>query len=233
MTATDPFATRNRTDSRLPKPLSEGSRFFQRLERRYADVFASLPQASPTREVLEQAYAVLRTQFEVGAALRVLRQWTMHRLIQLDCEQNASLETVTLGVTHLAEIALDKACQSAFETLDARHGEPLTATGQRAQFWVIGMGKLGARELNVSSDIDLIYVYDEDGETAGNAEGLHRISVHEYFARAVKAIYSLVGDTTEHGFVFRIDLALRPNGNSGPSVVSLGSFGRVFAGPRA
>ncbi len=224
MTATDPFATRNRTDSRLPKPLSEGSRFFQRLERRYADVFASLPQASPTREVLEQAYAVLRTQFEVGAALRVLRQWTMHRLIQLDCEQNASLETVTLGVTHLAEIALDKACQSAFKTLDARHGEPLTATGQRAQFWVIGMGKLGARELNVSSDIDLIYVYDEDGETAGNAEGLHRISVHEYFARAVKAIYSLVGDTTEHGFVFRIDLALRPNGNSGPSVVSLGAL---------
>ena len=224
MTATDPFATRLRTDSRLPKPLSEGSRFFQRLERRYADVFASLPQASPTRESLEQAYAILRVQFEVGAALRVLRQWTMHRLIQLDCEHQATLETVTLGVTHLAEIALDKACQSAFETLDARHGEPLTAAGQRAQFWVVGMGKLGARELNVSSDIDLIYVYDEDGETAGNAEGLNRISVQEYFARAVKAIYSLVGDTTEHGFVFRIDLALRPNGNSGPSVVSLGAL---------
>ena len=151
MTATDPFATRLRTDSRLPKPLSEGSRFFQRLERRYADVFASLPQASPTREALEQAYVMLRAQFEVGAALRVLRQWTMHRLIQLDCEHHASLETVTLGVTHLAEIALDKACQSAFETLDARHGEPLTAAGQRAQFWIVGMGKLGARELNAVS----------------------------------------------------------------------------------
>ena len=224
MTAIDPFETGIRTDSRLPKPLSEGSRFFQRLERRYADVFASLPQATPTREVLEQAYTTLRAQFEVGAALRVLRQWTMHRLIKLDCEQDAALETVTLCVTQLAEIALDQACQSAFETLDARHGEPQTPAGQRAQFWVIGMGKLGARELNVSSDIDLIYVFDEDGETAGNAEGLHRISVHEYFARAVKAIYSLVGDTTEHGFVFRIDLALRPNGNSGPSVVSLGAL---------
>ena len=224
MTAIDPFETGIRTDSRLPKPLSEGSRFFQRLERRYADVFASLPQATPTREVLEQAYTLLRTQFEVGAALRVLRQWTMHRLIKLDCEQDAALETVTLCVTQLAEFALDQACQSAFETLDARHGEPLTPAGQRAQFWVIGMGKLGARELNVSSDIDLIYVFDEDGETTGNAEGLHRISVHEYFARAVKAIYSLVGDTTEHGFVFRIDLALRPNGNSGPSVVSLGAL---------
>ena len=86
------------------------------------------------------------------------------------------------------------------------------------------MGKLGARELNVSSDIDLIYVYDEDGETAGNAEGLGKVSVQEYFSRAVKAIFTLVGDTTEHGFVFRMDLALRPNGNSGPSVVSLGAL---------
>ena len=224
MTAIDPFQTGIRTESRLPKPLSEGSRFFQRLERRYADLFASLPQGAPTREALEQAYTLLRAQFDVGAALRILRQWTMHRLIKLDCEQAAPLETVTLCVTQLAEFALDQACQSAFETLDARHGEPLNRAGQRAQFWVIGMGKLGARELNVSSDIDLIYVFDEDGETAGNAEGLHRISVHDYFARAVKAIYSLVGDTTEHGFVFRIDLALRPNGNSGPSVVSLGAL---------
>jgi glutamate-ammonia-ligase adenylyltransferase len=224
MTATNPFESGQRADSSCRKPLSEGSRFFQRLERRYGDVFASLPQETPTREVLERAYDLLCGQFEVGAALRVLRQWTLYRLIKLDCEQEAPLDVVTRCVTQLAEIALDRACQSTFQTLDARHGQPLTASGQRAQFWVIGMGKLGARELNVSSDIDLIYVFDEDGETAGNTEGLHRISVHEYFARAVKAIYSLVGETTEHGFVFRIDLALRPNGNSGPSVVSLGAL---------
>jgi glutamate-ammonia-ligase adenylyltransferase len=83
------------------------------------------------------------------------------------------------------------------------------------------MGKLGARELNVSSDIDLIYVYDEDGETAGDAVGRGRLSNQEYFARAVRAIYLLIGETTEHGFVFRVDLALRPNGNSGPPAVSL------------
>lgn len=225
MTATGPLALAKRTDSSRPRPLSESSRFFQRLQRRYAEVFLRLPQETPTREVLEQAYAILLEHFvEVGATLRVLRQWTLYRLIQLDCDQEASVETVTRCVTQLAEFALDKACFSAFQALDARHGEPLTLFGQRAQFWVIGMGKLGARELNVSSDIDLIYVFDEDGETAGTAEGLGRISVQEYFARAVKAIYSLVGDITEHGFVFRIDLALRPNGNSGPSVVSLGAL---------
>jgi glutamate-ammonia-ligase adenylyltransferase len=100
----------------------------------------------------------------------------------------------------------------------------MLASGERAEFWVIGMGKLGARELNVSSDIDLIYVYDEDGETLGNAQGIGKISVQEYFSRAVKALFTLIGETTEHGFVFRMDLALRPNGNSGPSVVSLGAL---------
>ena len=65
----------------------------------------------------------------------------------------------------------------------------------------------------MSSDIDLIYVYDQDGETAADANGRGRLSNQEYFGRAVRAIYSLIGDTTEHGFVFRVDLALRPNGN--------------------
>ena len=225
MTATSPFATDPDMDSKRPPPLSEGSRFFLRLQRRYADAFASLPLGAPHRELLNQAYQQLRSQgHAVGPALRILRQWAMARLLTLDCEQDASLHTITLGVTHLAELALDEACRQAFHDLDERHGAPLLASGERAEFWVVGMGKLGARELNVSSDIDLIYVYDEDGETAGNAQGAGKISVQEYFARAVKALFTLVGETTEHGFVFRMDLALRPNGNSGPSVVSLGAL---------
>ena len=225
MTATSPFETDPDMDSKRPLPLAEGSRFFQRLQRRYADVFATLPKGVPHRELLNQAYQQLRSQgHAVGPALRILRQWSMARLLTLDCDQGASLETITLGVTHLAEMALDEACQQAFHDLDERHGAPMLASGERAEFWVIGMGKLGARELNVSSDIDLIYVYDEDGETLGNAQGVGKISAQEYFGRAVKALFTLIGETTEHGFVFRMDLALRPNGNSGPSVVSLGAL---------
>ena len=229
MTATSSFETDPDMDSQRPPPLSEGSRFFQRLQRRYADVFAALPKGVPHRELLNQAYLQLRSQgHAVGPALRILRQWSMARLLTLDCDQGASLETISLGVTHLAEMALDEACQQAFHDLDERHGAPILASGERAEFWVIGMGKLGARELNVSSDIDLIYVYDEDGETLGNAQGIGKISVQEYFSRAVKALFTLIGETTEHGFVFRMDLALRPNGNSGPSVVSLGALEEYF-----
>ncbi|MFD0667832.1 bifunctional [glutamate--ammonia ligase]-adenylyl-L-tyrosine phosphorylase/[glutamate--ammonia-ligase] adenylyltransferase [Ramlibacter sp. MAHUQ-53] len=202
-------------------PPSAHSRFVQRLRRRYAGELALLPPGPPTHATMAAAWEALRPRCEdTGTALRILRQLVMERLVCLDCEQGAPLADITRGVTELAEFALDHACREAFTQLDAQHGAPRRADGARAQLWIIGMGKLGARELNVSSDIDLIYVYDQDGETDGAAVGQRRISNHEYFAKAVKLIYALVGDTTEHGFVFRVDLALRPNGNSGPPAVS-------------
>ena len=194
------------------------SRFFQRIDRRYADFLALLAPGEPQRAAMQNTYdALLGKGLDVSAALRILRQLVMHRLIKLDCEQYAPLRVVTRAVTDLAELALEIALKTAYEELDARHGSPLNA----ANMWIVGMGKLGARELNVSSDIDLIYVYDQDGETLGNTEGRNKISNHEYFCKAVKIVYDLVGATTEHGFVFRVDLALRPHGNSGPAAVSL------------
>ena len=139
-----------------------------------------------------------------------------------------TLQDVTSAMTDLAQLALDVALQDTSTMLDALHGAPLTPGGQRARLWVVGMGKLGARELNVSSDIDLIYVYDHDGESAGRADGRGQISNHEYFAQQVKAIFALIGEVTEHGFVFRVDLALRPNGSSGPAAVSLDALQEYF-----
>lgn len=212
-----------------PSRLSGHSRFAQRLRRRYEGQLTLLAPGAPTRACMLAAFEVICAQgHDHPTALRILRQLVMERLLVLDCEQAAPLGTITSAVTELAEIALDIACTHAFAELDAQFGAPMTAEGALAQFWIVGMGKLGARELNVSSDIDLVYVYDCDGETAGTAGGRGHISNHEYFARAVKAIYSVVGDTTEHGFVFRMDLALRPNGNSGPPAVSLGALEEYF-----
>ena len=138
------------------------------------------------------------------------------------------LHVVTRTMTELAELALDVAMQHSREALDAQYGAPQAPGSLPARMWVVGMGKLGARELNVSSDIDLIYVYDHDGETAGRPDGRGQISNHEYFARQVRAVFSLIGDATEHGFVFRVDLALRPNGNSGPAAISLSALEEYF-----
>ena len=215
------------------------SRFVQRIRRRYADQLALLQPGEPTRASMEAALLALRAQgLDTSAALRVLRQLVIERLVVLDCEglpaEQAALDVVTRAMTELAELALDVAMLESRTALDAQYGAPQTDSGMAAQMWVIGMGKLGARELNVSSDIDLIYVYDHDGLTAGRpgaSEGeakRSRISNHEYFAHQVKAIYALVGETTEHGFVFRVDLALRPHGGSGPAAMSLSALEDYF-----
>ena len=209
--------------------LSAFSRFVQRLRRRYAAELQLLAPGTPDRASMQQTWQALRDRGDdTGTALRILRQVVMERLIRLDCDEYAPLSLVTGVVTELAEFALDIACTHARAELDATHGPALGPDGKPTALWVVGMGKLGARELNVSSDIDLVYVYDEDGETAGSAEGRGRLSNHEYFARMVKAIYTLVGETTEHGFVFRVDLMLRPNGNSGPAAVSVGALEEYF-----
>jgi [glutamine synthetase] adenylyltransferase / [glutamine synthetase]-adenylyl-L-tyrosine phosphorylase len=235
-------------ESSAPAPaLAEHSRFVQRIRRRYSAELACLPPGAPVHASMRIALAqLLERGLDMAAALRVLRQLVLERLAVLDCEQQAPLEVITRSVTELAELALDEACKLAWAELDATYGEPIVDVArestfgtlanlntpepgaQRAHMWVVGMGKLGARELNVSSDIDLIYVYDHDGETTGNAQGRNRISNHEYFGKAVKHIYNTVGETTEHGQVFRVDLALRPNGNSGPSAVSLNALEEYF-----
>jgi glutamate-ammonia-ligase adenylyltransferase len=222
MTAGAPSGSAEPASRKAPPPLSAYSRFVQRLRRRYADELPLLPAGHPEQPHMQQAFEALRERgFGIADSLRIVRQLVMERLVTLDCDQHAPLQVVTTAVTQLAEFALDVACIEAERELEATYGAPMSEDGRRAQLWVIGMGKLGARELNVSSDIDLIYVYDLAGETVGNAHGMNRVSNQEYFAAMVKRIYALVGDLTEHGLVFRVDLALRPNGNSGPPVVSL------------
>jgi glutamate-ammonia-ligase adenylyltransferase len=198
------------------------SRFAQRVRRRFEQQLTLLAPGLPTPLHLTATFDALKAAGQDNAsALRITRALVLERLLCLDCDAQATLGQVTQAMTDLAEFALNKALSEVLAALDAVHGAPLTPTGLRAELWIVGMGKLGARELNVSSDIDLIYVYDEDGDTLGDVHGRGRITNHEYFGKAVRAIYNLVGDVTDHGFVFRVDLALRPNGNSGPAAVSL------------
>lgn len=201
------------------------SRFVQRIRRRYEAERALLPPGAPGFETIVALVGTLRERGrELPAALRVARQLVLERLAVLDVEDAAPLETVTATMTWLAEASLELALAQARLDADERYGAALDADGRPVDLWIIGMGKLGARELNVSSDIDLIYVYEDEGQTAGPRP----VSFHEYFAFVAKRLYALVGETTEDGFVFRVDLALRPNGNSGPPVVSLGMLEEYF-----
>ncbi|WP_089416292.1 bifunctional [glutamate--ammonia ligase]-adenylyl-L-tyrosine phosphorylase/[glutamate--ammonia-ligase] adenylyltransferase [Vitreoscilla filiformis] len=209
----------------LSPALASHSRFVQRVRRRYDAELALLPAGVPDVATITTLVQTLQNRGRpLVSALRVARQLVIERLAVLDIEQRVPLNVITLAMTHLAEATLEVALAQARIEADDRHGPPMTETGQPIDFWIVGMGKLGARELNVSSDIDLIYVYEEDGHT----HGPRPVTAHEYFALVAKRLYALIGDVTEDGFVFRVDLALRPNGNSGPPVVSLAMLEEYF-----
>ena len=198
--------------------LSSYSRFVQRIRRRYAAELELLPPGEIDVAVVTALVQRLRDGGrELPSALRVARQLCLERLASLDVDCAAPLQAVTLGMTALAEVTLELALVQARAEVEERHGAALDANGRPIEFWIVGMGKLGGRELNVSSDIDLVYVYEDEGHTAGPLA----ISAHEFFSLVAKKLYVLIGETTEDGFVFRVDLALRPHGNSGPPVCSL------------
>ncbi|WP_290877241.1 bifunctional [glutamate--ammonia ligase]-adenylyl-L-tyrosine phosphorylase/[glutamate--ammonia-ligase] adenylyltransferase [Aquabacterium sp.] len=212
--------------------LAEHARYVQRIRRRYAPELAAfalahqgVPRSAQIRALVEHLMSQGR---DLPSALRVTRQLVLERLAVMDVEQGAAMADVTAAMTELAEVTLDLALAAAEAEFTAKHGEPRNEQGQRIDLWVIGMGKLGGRELNVSSDIDLIYVYEDDGHTTGNDQGIGQTTAHEYFSHVAKRLSMLIGDTTEDGFVFRVDLALRPNGNSGPPVVSMGMLEEYF-----
>ena len=197
---------------------AEHSRFVRRIRRRYATELSMLKAGLPARDTIEALiHTFMRAGRTLASAMRVTRQLVLERLAVLDVEQGAPMSDITCAMTELAEVTLDRALAQACADHDLRYGAPRNAAGERIDFWVVGMGKLGARELNVSSDIDLVYVYEEDGLT----DGPQQVSAHEYFGEVAKSLYTLIGETTEDGFVFRVDLMLRPNGNSGPPAVSL------------
>jgi glutamate-ammonia-ligase adenylyltransferase len=201
------------------------SRFVQRVRRRYGADLSRLPAGVPDVASITALVAQLHgAGRDFASALRVARQLVLERLAVLDVERAATLDDITHAMTHLAEATLELALAQAQTEADERHGAPLRADGTRVELWVVGMGKLGARELNVSSDIDLIYVYEDDGQTTG----ARPVSFHEYFSFVAKRLFALIGETTDDGFVFRVDLALRPNGNSGPPVVSLAMLEEYF-----
>jgi [glutamine synthetase] adenylyltransferase / [glutamine synthetase]-adenylyl-L-tyrosine phosphorylase len=153
------------------------------------------------------------------ANLRSARQRLMIWIALRDLNGLASLDEVTHGLSHFAELAVSESIAYIREDLKARFGLPWSnPNNAEMPLMVVGMGKLGGLELNLSSDIDLIFLYEHEGETAGGPKSL---SNHEWFTRMGKRLIKLLAEHDENGFVFRVDMRLRPNGDSGPLACSL------------
>ena len=200
-------------------------------------------QAAPDRAASLAEYArlslsptifaqILQKDISQGAtlnqAMRRLRNLLVCCLIQRDLEGAADLREVMITISDFADFVVSQHLAALSSEMQSLHGKPIGAdSGKEQQLIVLGMGKLGGRELNVSSDIDLIFCYAEDGDTAA-AQGQRGLSNHEYFNRLGKKLIAAISEVSADGFSFRVDMALRPNGGSGPLVASFGMVEEYF-----
>src|SRR6266699_3052049 len=153
---------------------------------------------------------------DLQAALRRHRRRELVRIGGRDLLGLASVEDTVRELSALAEGVIDAAVASVRARLAAEWGEALVpGDGRPAAFVVLGMGKLGGEELNYSSDVDLVYVYERDGEQAAGR------TLGQFFSRLAEEVTRALGEVTGDGLVFRVDLRLRPGGGEGPVAVSL------------
>ena len=201
--------------------LARCSRFGRRLlaaQPQLAEAAAGQLGQACTREAMLAflAQAPYGDEATLQRRLRQLRQWVWLIATARDLAGTADLAEVVATYSALAEVCITAALEYHHAALVARHGEPRDSQGQPQQMVVVGMGKLGGGELNVSSDIDLIYLYPEEGDT----DGAKPLTNHEFFIRLGRKLAAALSENTADGYVFRVDLRLRPWGDSGPFAMS-------------
>ena len=162
----------------------------------------------------------LRTDFnetETARQLRLLRRYVMAHIIIRDLNRHSDLAEVTRTITLFADFAINTALDFAYAYYQDMYGTPIGRHSHSPQhLTVIAMGKMGGYELNVSSDIDLIFIYPENGDTDGKRER----SNQEFFIKVGQKLIGLLNDISAEGQVFRVDMRLRPDGDSGPLVLN-------------
>jgi glutamate-ammonia-ligase adenylyltransferase len=180
------------------------------------------PAELPAR--LIRALAATGDEAELALRLRQLRRREMVRIAWRDLAGWAGLDEVLRDLTDLAEGCVQGALQPLHRWLAKQYGEPRDRQGRPLALVVLGMGKLGAGELNFSSDIDLIFAYREEGETR-RRNGLGH---EEFFTRLGRQLIQALDEATGEGFVFRVDMRLRPFGASGPLAIGFGALEEYY-----
>ena len=157
--------------------------------------------------------------------LRQIRQEEVVRLGWRDLAGSADLSEVISTMSELADASIQKALDSAATQVSEIYGQAIgETTGKPVQMTVLGLGKLGGCELNLSSDVDLIFCFRENGIT----NGAKSISNHEYFVKTGQVLIDILSNPSPEGIVFRVDMRLRPNGDSGPLALSFDAIDHYF-----
>ena len=174
-------------------------------------------EANPERAAMEAFAAIPRdAEFEqVAARVRALARREMYRIGARDLLGLATLDDTLSAITRLAEVAIALAVDRLRRRLAAEQGDVVDPAGRPVGFCVLGLGKLGGGELNYSSDVDLLYLYERDEVGASSPEA------RPFFGRLAGDVTRAIGEPTADGIVFRVDLRLRPEGHAGPLINSI------------
>lgn len=204
---------------------SQHSRYLRRLvaaEAHFADTLVAhldTPWNTSLMQTQLDAMQIVDAH-SLQVALRKLRQAVMAQMVVRDLAGLGDLHEVMRMCTDLAQVAVRYALRYHTSWLAEIHGMPVNVDGTPMELAVVGMGKLGGGELNVSSDIDLVYLYADEGDTTGDKP----ISYHQFFVLLAKKIGLAISEITADGFVFRVDTRLRPWGDAGPLAMGYAAF---------
>lgn len=211
--------------------ITEWSRFVEMVGRRYPQVLEEdyWQHAFEVGGLYRTVYkAVIGSEDEANLKkmLRQQRNQQMARIAIRDLAGLSSLEEAMQDVSDLADALVSAALDWHYERFCERYGTPIgNESGLPQKMIVLGMGKLGGQELNFSSDIDLIFVYPEAGETQGEGRA---ISNDQFFVRLGQALNKSLVEVTEDGFVYRVDMRLRPFGDAGPLAISFAGIEHYY-----
>ncbi len=183
-------------------------------------------KVSVKEEILESLarFALVNTGVETNILLARFRRRELLRVFLRDIRGLGTIVEITEEISNLADAILEYALRIARQELDNRYGSPLAidekGRDKAAQFCAVALGKLGSKELNYSSDIDLLFIYSIDGKTSGRGTR-GAVTNREYFVKLAEFITRLVGGQAGEGAAYRVDLRLRPNGRVGALAISL------------
>ena len=190
----------------------------------YAEGFESTRSIEDYRNMVSQVVAGSHDENQLMKILRELRQQEMLRIAWRDLNSLADIEIILHELTDFAEAVVSVILQHLEKQQAEIFGMPRDANGEEQSLLVFAMGKMGGRELNFSSDIDLIFIFADDGETPGPRRKSH----YEFYLAVIRKLVKVLDEVTADGFVYRVDTRLRPFGESGPMAMSFSGIEQYY-----
>ena len=202
--------------------IAELERARKNIQNHFSTLFESSYEKLEIIEAMEANLETCANKEELIDSLPWFKNHIMKRIQELDLNGKINMDDVSERLISLAETIISQVLKFAEHSISTNYGTARDAHGKTAEIAVIGMGKLGTFEMDYGSDLDLVFIYSENGET----DGSKKITNHEYFTKIAQSTISNITLPTRYGRTYNIDAELRPSGNQGPLVTSFEAFER-------